>query len=147
MVVELDDVDRIGARDQYLAVLTVLRPDGTPQSTVVNAGLVADPLTGERSVAVVLVGGARKLKYLRRQPRATVTFRAGWQWASVEGPARLVGPDDPADGVDPERLRLMLREVFTAAGGTHDDWAEYDRVMAAERRTVLLVRPDRIYGT
>jgi hypothetical protein len=37
-----------------------------------------------------------------------------------------------------------LRAVFTAAGGTHDDWDEYDRVMAAERRTAVLIEPARI---
>jgi hypothetical protein len=36
--------------------------------------------------------------------------------------------------------------VFTAAGGTHDDWAEYDRAMAAERRTAVFVEPARISG-
>lgn len=35
--------------------------------------------------------------------------------------------------------------VFTAAGGTHDDWDTYDRVMAEERRTVVLVAPHRVY--
>jgi hypothetical protein len=38
----------------------------------------------------------------------------------------------------------LLRDVFAAAGGTHDDWDEYDRVMAAEGRTAVLVAPDRI---
>jgi hypothetical protein len=40
----------------------------------------------------------------------------------------------------------LLREVFTAAGGEHDNWAEYDRVMAEQRRTVVLVEPGRVYG-
>jgi hypothetical protein len=40
----------------------------------------------------------------------------------------------------------LRREVFTAAGGTHDDWDEYDRVMAAEKRAVVLVTPTRIYS-
>jgi len=35
--------------------------------------------------------------------------------------------------------------VFTACGGTHDDWNEYDRVMA-EQRTAVLVTPTRIYS-
>ena len=52
--------------------------------------------------------------------------RAGWQWAAVEGTAELIGPDDPHADVDAERLRLLLREIFTAAGGTHDDWETYD---------------------
>jgi hypothetical protein len=43
-------------------------------------------------------------------------------------------------------LRLLLREVFTAAGGTHDDWDEYDRVMAAQGRTLVFVTPTRVYS-
>ena len=69
--------------------------------------------------------------------------RAGWQWASAEGRVELCGPDDPLPGVGAERLRLLLREIFTAAGGTHDDWPTYDRVMAAERRAAVLVTPER----
>jgi len=76
-------------------------------------------------------------------PRATVVVRAGWQWASAEGPVELAGPDDPMPGVDAERLRLLLREIFTAAGGTHDDWPTYDRTMADERRVAVLVTPAR----
>lgn len=52
----------------------------------------------------------------------------------------------PAAGVDAERLRLLLREIFTAAGGTHDDFSAYDRAMAAERRTAILVTPAHLYG-
>jgi hypothetical protein len=55
-----------------------------------------------------------------------VVIRAGWEWAAAEGTAELAGPDDPMAGVDAERLRLLLREIFAAAGGTHDDWDTYD---------------------
>ena len=41
--------------------------------------------------------------------------------------------------------RLLLRAIFMAAGGEHEDWAEYDRVMDAERRVAVLVTPHRIY--
>jgi hypothetical protein len=98
-------------------------------------------------VALVARGGARKLGYLRASPRATVVLRAGWQWAAAEGPAELAGPDDGLDGIDAERLRVLLREIFVAAGGTHDDWDGYDRVMAQERRTAVLIRPERVYST
>ncbi len=91
--------------------------------------------------------GRVKLANLRARPQVTTTFRSGWQWATVEGRAELVGPDDPQAGVDAERLRLLLREVFVAAGGAHDDWEEYDRVMAEQRRTAVLVTPSRIYGS
>jgi hypothetical protein len=48
--------------------------------------------------------------------------------------------------VDAEQLRLLLRDVFTAAGGTHDDWAQYDRTMVEQRRAAVVVTPSRIYG-
>jgi hypothetical protein len=76
-----------------------------------------------------------------------VVGRAGWRWLAVEGAAELIGPDDPAAGVDGEGVRLLLRAIFTAAGGTHDDWDTYDRVMAEERRTAVLVDGDRVYGS
>jgi SAM-dependent methyltransferase len=42
-------------------------------------------------------------------------------------------------------VRLLLRGIFRAAGGTHDDWDAYDRVMADERRTAVLITPRRVY--
>ena len=95
--------------------------------------------------AVLYQDDAKKLRYLRGG-RACVTFRSGWEWAAVEGPTRLIGPDDPAEGFDPAGVPKLLRDVFAAAGGTHDDWDEYDRVMAKERRVAVLVAPVRITG-
>jgi PPOX class probable F420-dependent enzyme len=144
-MITLQEAVGIAALDSYLAVISTLRGDGTIQSSVVNAGQLADPDSGLESVAFVTNGKA-KLANLRARPQVTVTFRASWQWAAVEGRARIIGPDDPADGVDAEGLRLLRREVFAAAGGTHDDWDEYDRVMAEQRRAVVLVAPDRVYS-
>lgn len=90
--------------------------------------------------------GRVKLANLRVRPQVTATFRSGWRWATVEGSAQLAGPDDPQSWLDAEGLRLLLRAVFVAAGGQHEDWAEYDRVMAEERRTVVLIEPGRVYG-
>jgi PPOX class probable F420-dependent enzyme len=144
-MVTLAEAAAIGSRDRYLAVISTLRADLTIQTSLVNAGPMADPDTGQDVIAFVTYGRA-KLANLRARPQVTVTFRAGWEWAAVEGRARIIGPDDPAPGVDAERLRLLRREVFTAAGGTHDDWAEYDRVMAAEGRAAVLVTPTRVYS-
>jgi PPOX class probable F420-dependent enzyme len=145
-VTELGDFARLVGLDHGLVVVSTLRADQTIQSSVVNAGLLAHPLTGAQAVALVARGGSRKLANLRERPQATVVIRAGWEWVAVEGNADLIGPDDPAAGIDAEALRLLLREVFTAAGGTHDDWPTYDRVMAAERRTVVLITPGRVYS-
>ena len=77
---------------------------------------------------------------------ANVVARSGWQWAAVEGQVELAGPADPMPGMDAERVRLLLREIFTAAGGTHEDFDAYDRVMLAEGRTAVFVHPDRVYS-
>jgi PPOX class probable F420-dependent enzyme len=132
--------------DHGLCVVTTLRADGSAQASVVNGGVLPHPRTGTDVVGVVAAGGTRKLQHLRADPRCTVTVRAGWQWATVEGTAELIGPDDPHPDIDAEALRLLLRQVFEAAGGTHDDWDTYDRVMAEERRTAVLVTPTRVYG-
>lgn len=137
---------RLVPGDHGLCVVSTLRKDGTIQASVVNAGVLGHPLTGHQIAAFVARGGTRKLANLRVRPRITLVARAGWQWAAVEGQVELAGPDDPLAGIGAERRRLLLREIFTAAGGTHDDWGSYDRVMADERRTAVLVTPQRVYS-
>ena len=143
---DLADFARLVALEHGLCVVSVLRPDGTIGSSVVNAGVLAHPVTGRPVVGLVARGGSRKLANLRERPQATIVVRAGWDWAAAEGPAELAGPGDPMPGVDAEALRLLLRAVFTAAGGSHDDWDNYDRVMAAEGRTAVLIEPRRVYS-
>ena len=142
----LEDFTRLIQGDHGLVVVSTLRPDLTIQSSVVNAGVLAHPVTGAQVVGLVARGDSHRLTYLRARPRATVVVRAGWQWASVEGPVDLAGPDDALPGVDAERLRVLLREIFTAAGGAHDDWPTYDRTMVEERRVAVLVTPARTHG-
>ena len=149
LMTTLAEAAEIGGRDKNLAVISTARADGTIQSSVVNAGVLRDPDSDPDSgldVVGFVTYGKAKLGNLRARPQVSVTFRAGWQWVAVEGRARIIGPDDPAAGVDAERLRLLRREVFVAAGGTHDDWDTYDRVMEAERRAVVLVTPARVYS-
>lgn len=136
---------RVAATDQGLCVASTLRADGTIQSSVVNAGVLRHPTKDHDVAAYVVYGRAKKLANLRARPHSTVVARAGWQWAAVEGDVELIGPDGEYPGIDAEALRLLLRAVFTAAGGTHDDWPAYDRVMAEDRRAVVLVNPTRIY--
>lgn len=141
----IDDVRTLVALDHGLASVSIVRPDGSLQSTVVNAGVIPHPVNGQPVAAFVARGGTRKLDHLRRDPRTTLLWRAGWAWATVEGAAELFGPDDPMPGLNDEAMRLLLRQIYEAAGGVHEDWAEYDRVVAAERRVAVLVTPTRIY--
>jgi PPOX class probable F420-dependent enzyme len=144
-VTTLDEAVSLGLRDHGLAVISTLRADGTIQTSIVNAGMIAHPSTGVPSLAFVTYG-RHKLANLRARDQITATFRAGWQWAAVEGIAELAGPSDPKPWLGKEQLRLLLREIFSAAGGEHDDWNTYDRLMAEEQRTAVLVRPTRIYS-
>jgi PPOX class probable F420-dependent enzyme len=143
-VTVLTDFSRLVAGDHGLCVVSTLRPDGTIRSSLVNAGVLDHPLTGQPVIGFVVRGDTRKLSDLRRRPYTAAVLRVGWQWASAEGPAELAGPDDPMEGLDSEGLRLLLRDIFSAAGGTHDDWDAYDRAMAEERRTAVLLTPHRM---
>ena len=132
--------------DHGLASLSTLRRDGSVQSTVVNAGVIDHPISGEPVAAFVGRPATRKIAHLRENPRGTLLWRAGWAWVAAEGTVELVGPDDELEGISPDAVPALLRSVYSAAGGgEHDDWAEYDRVMAAERRVAVLLTPTRIY--
>ena len=144
-MVELSTLAELAATEHGLCVVTSLRADGTIAASVVNAGVLDHPLSGDRVVGFV-ARGLRKLEHLRADPRATVVARSGWRWAAAEGAVEIFGPDDPHQQVGAEARRLLLRQVFTSAGGTHEDWDEYDRVMAAERRAVVLIAPTRVYS-
>jgi hypothetical protein len=138
---DLAFVDRLAAADHHLAVFTTTRLDGTVHASVVSAGVIADPVDGSPGVAAVLGGSSRKLGLLRRSGRATLVFKHGHEWAAVSGPVRLVGPDDAELGLD---VPGTIRSVFEAAGGIHENWAEFDRVMAADRRCAVFVRAEVI---
>ncbi|HEY9558628.1 MAG TPA: pyridoxamine 5'-phosphate oxidase family protein [Acidimicrobiales bacterium] len=139
----MDDVRRLVTLDHGLASLATSRADGRSHVTVVNAGVIEHPVTGGPVAAFVGRPGTRKLVHLRARSHATLSWRAGWAWCTVEGDAELIGPDDPVQGVT---LPPLLRSIYASSGGgEHDDWADYDRVMAAERRLAVLVHPARIY--
>ena len=144
MAADLDLVRRLATAEHGLAVVTTTRSDGSVHASVVNAGVLDDPITGRPVVGFVAAGSAVKLALLRRSGRATIVFRAGWEWVAVDGPVRLVGPSERPEGFAPDRLPQLFRDIFAAAGGTHDDWAEYDRVMATEQRTAVLIEPVRL---
>jgi PPOX class probable F420-dependent enzyme len=142
----LEEFTAISSKEDGLAVVSTVRADGTVQASLVNAGVVKHPMGGAPTLAFVTFG-AVKLANLRARSQVALTARSGWSWATVEGRATILGPDDENPQIDADRLRLLLREIFAAAGGTHSDWVEYDRVMAAERRAAVLIVPTRIYSS
>ena len=131
--------------DNGLATVSTLRANGSIQVTVVHAGIVTHPVKGDDVGAFVAHGGTQKLTNLRARPQATLLWRAGWAWVAVEGSAELCGPDDALPGVDADEARQLLREIARAAGSASADWDEFDRLMLADRRTAVLVNPQRVY--
>jgi hypothetical protein len=145
----MDDLVRVralAAPEGGLAVAVTTRSDARPRASVVNAGVVGHPVTGEQVVGFVSRGAVHKLRDLRERPEVTIVFRSGWDWVAVEGRAELAGPDDPLDGLAPGDVPALLRSVYAAAaGGSPEDWAALDDSMAVERHTAVLVRVTRLY--
>ena len=129
-----------------LATVSTTQADGRVLSTVVNCGMIKHPLTGGTCVAFVSGSKAARLRHIDRGSQVTVNVRRGWVWSSATGPADLIRPESLPESIDEEQMRLLLREVFHAAGGVHDDLEEYDRAMAQEERVVVCVTPERILG-
>ena len=145
-MVTLNDAVSLAADEKGLAIVSTLRADATIQSSLINAATLLHPSTGQQVLGFVTYGKV-KLANLRVRPQIAVTFRKGGQWATVEGRAELAGPDDPQPWLDAgDTLRMLLREVFTGAGGTHEDWATFDRTIVEQRRTAVLITPTRVYS-
>jgi PPOX class probable F420-dependent enzyme len=121
-------------------VLATLKRDGRPQLS--NVAHVYDP--DERIIRVSLTDDRAKTRNLRRDPRASyhVTTADRWAYAVAEGTADLTPvAEDPHDDTVEELVRLY-REVR----GEHGDWDDYRAAMVRERRLVLRLRVERVYG-
>ncbi len=141
----IEAVTAMLADENGLAVISTTQADGRILSSVTNCGVIKHPANGEAQIAFVSIGSAARFGHICRGAPVTVTIR-GWTWLSVTGRAELIGPEQQPDGCDDDALRRLLREVFHAAGGTHDDLNEYDQAMAEEGRVAVLAAPERILG-
>ncbi|MBT2442742.1 PPOX class F420-dependent oxidoreductase [Streptomyces sp. ISL-36] len=124
-----------------LGVLATIKSDGRPQLSPVMPSY-------DRAEGVIRVStteGTAKVANLRRDPRATleVTSPDGRAWATAEGTATLIGP-----GTDPHGPEVQaLVDYYRAAAGEHPDWDEYRAVMVSDRRVLITMTVDRVYGT
>ncbi len=99
MPADLALVRRLVTAENGLAIVSTTRADGTVQSSLVNAGVLDHPVTGEPVVGLVVRADALKLRLMRASGRACVAWRSGWEWVAVEGPVDVAGPDDALAGV------------------------------------------------
>ncbi|MFG3344055.1 PPOX class F420-dependent oxidoreductase [Streptomyces sp. NPDC048018] len=123
-----------------LGVLATIKADGRPQLSPVMP--YYDPESD--TVYVSMTEGRAKTANLRRDPRAAleVTAEDGWSWATAEGTVTLTGPG--ADPYGPEVEALV--EYYRLAAGEHPDWEEYRSVMVADRRVLMRMPVDHVYG-
>ncbi|AXL90943.1 PPOX class F420-dependent oxidoreductase [Streptomyces sp. CB09001] len=123
-----------------LGVLATIKSDGRPQLSPVMPAY--DPDAGV--IRVSTREGLAKTANLRRDPRATleVTAPDGRSWATAEGVATLTGP-----GADPHGPEVeALVEYYRAAAGEHPDWDECRSTMVSDRRVLLTITVERVYG-
>ncbi|WP_326689424.1 MULTISPECIES: PPOX class F420-dependent oxidoreductase [unclassified Streptomyces] len=128
----------VGEHDR--GVLVTLRRGGRAQLSNVNYAW--DP--GSRVLRVSITDGRAKARNLARDPRASfhVTSADGWTWTVVDGVAELTPvAEDPHDATVEE-----LIEVYRAIRGEHPDWDEYRASMVADRRLVVRLSVDHVYG-
>ncbi len=74
----LEDVVALARTDSYLAMVSTVRGDGTIQTSLVNAGVMPHPISGDEAVTFVTYGRAKRGN-LRARPAVNVSFHAGWQ--------------------------------------------------------------------
>jgi len=123
-----------------LGVLATIRADGRPQLSPVQ------PFYDRAAGALYVSTSARAAKVgnLRRDPRATleVTSQDGWAWAVADGTATLTGPGTDPHGPEVE----ALVDYYRLAAGEHPDWAEYREAMVSDRRVLITMAVERVYG-
>lgn len=124
--------------DRQKGVLTTLKHDGRPQLSNVLY------VVGEDGLRISTTDDRAKTANLRRDPRASLHVASDdfWSYAVVEGTVTLTevarSPDD--DTVD------QLVDYYRQVNGEHDDWGEYRRTMVEDRRLLLHLPIDHIYG-
>ncbi len=127
--------------DQHRGTLVTLKRDGRPQLS--NIMYAFDPAT--RLLRVSVTDDRAKTRNARRDPRVSlyVTSADFWSYLVAEGTAELTPvAADPHDATVEELIELYR----AISGGEHPDWNEYRAAMVADRRLVLRMTVDRLYG-
>ena len=131
---------RVLLAEARLGVLATIKANGLPQLSPVTPSY-------DREADVIYVSiseGRAKTANLRRVPRAAleVTSADGWAWATAEGPVTLTGPGTDPHGPDVE----ALVDYYRNAAGEHPDWDEYRVAMVSDRRVLMALAVERVYG-
>ncbi|BBY56838.1 PPOX class F420-dependent oxidoreductase [Mycobacterium koreense] len=127
-------------RGNSLGVLATVKRDGRPQLS--NVSYHFDP---QALVLQVSVTEPRaKTRNLRRDPRASILVSSddGWSYAVAEGTADLSPPAASPSDATVEGLVSLYRNV----AGEHPDWDDYRQAMVTDRRVLLTLPIEHLYG-
>ncbi|PRZ42658.1 PPOX class probable F420-dependent enzyme [Antricoccus suffuscus] len=136
----LDRALLVTLKSTTLGILVTLKRDGRPQLSNINfhydeaRALIKVSVTDDRA----------KTRNLRRDPRVSrhVSSKDGWSYTVVEGTAQLSEVAREPDDAAVEELVELYRSLV----GEHPDWDDYRRAMVADKRVVLRIPIDRVYG-
>ena len=123
------------------SVLVTLKRDGRPQLSNINHAYDART----RTVRISVTDDRAKTRNLRRDPRGSLHVASDdfWSWEVLEGTATLSEvTTDPHDEAAEELVRLY-RDV----AGEHPDWDEYRQAMIDDRRLVVRLHVEHVYGS
>ncbi|MBO2451033.1 PPOX class F420-dependent oxidoreductase [Actinomadura barringtoniae] len=126
--------------EHNLGVLVTIKKDGRPQLSNINYHWDED----RRLIRISITDDRAKARNLRRDSRASlhVTRPDGKAYVVAEGTAEL--SDVAADPHDAAVEELI--EVFRDIRGEHPDWDDYRLAMVADRRVVVRLHVERLYG-
>ncbi|HKI91990.1 MAG TPA: PPOX class F420-dependent oxidoreductase [Gaiellaceae bacterium] len=113
----------------YVGVVTTLRPDGSPHSTVVWVDVDSDVVSFNTAY------GRAKPANLEHDPRVSLTVvdpQDAYRWVAVDGPAELT-----TEGADDQIDRLAKKYLGKDS---------YPFRQEGERRVTVRIRPEHIDG-
>ena len=123
--------------ENHTGVAVTVTPKGRAQATIVSTA-VLDGKVGFASRAHTI-----KLKNIQRTGRATVTVIKldTRRYVTVEGPASIESWQDT-----PSHIK-RLKDFYVAMGRAKGTDEEFAKQMRDEKRSLILVTPERVYGS
>jgi len=124
-------------RDHHTGVASTITAKGRVQSTIVSTAVLDD------KVGVATRPGTVKEKNIKRTGRGTITvFRLdNRRYVTVEGPASIEPWQDT-----PAHIK-RLKDFYLSMGRAKGTDDEFTKQMRDERRSLILVSPEQLYGS
>lgn len=122
-------------RPRHHMLLATTRRDGRPQISPVTGGV-----DDEGRIVISTYPGRAKTRNAERDPRVSVVVLSDdWDgpWIQVDGDAEVLHMPDAEDA---------LVDYYRCIAGEHPDWDEYRSVMVADRRVLMTMAVDHVYG-